>query len=309
MSRYMRLSIEILCLMVAFTAQAFDSAEWLGQRKLLGYEAARLSKAYAKCYRSVSEAAESIEIPVEAYPDGSVKLGLAAKRAQIFINTGMVWGEGVTIRQMKRGGELEAKIDADNCVVDRETRSGWVDGHAHAEFGRDVSLDGDKVYFSAYEEYLAIYTNTVLKADGKELRSVRADYDNQNGVAMFDGAVELTGAEGNVGYTINASQAFVFLSGTNELRRVVALGGVRIKSGDRSGACDRAVYTRGDSKIVMYGDGDGRKAQLADGFKRNNKIEGDRITFWIDGEQVEVVDSAVTVDAKEMKLPIGANGL
>lgn len=305
----MRLSIEILCLSVALTAQAFDSAEWLGQRQLLGHEAVRLAKVYEKCSRSVSEAAEAIEIPVEAYSDGSVRLGISAKRAQLFIDTGMVWGEGVTIMQMKHGGELEARIDAENCVVDRDTRSGWVKGHAHAEFGGDVSLDGDKVYFSAFEEYLAIYTNTVLRADGKVLRSVRADYDNQNGVAMLDGAVELMGAEGNVDYVINAAQAFVFLSGTNDLRRVVALGGVRIKSGDRAGVCDRAVYTRGDSKIVMYGGGANAKAQLIDGTKRRNKVEGDRITFWIDGEQVEVIDSTVTVDAKEMKLPLGVNGL
>ena len=305
----MKLSVNIAVVLAALSANAFDSAEWLGQRALLDREADRLRAAYAKFSDLATEPAETIIVPVEGYSNGSIKTSIAAKRAQFFLKEGFIWGEGVEVRQFKRDGAVDMKLDADNCVVDRETRSGWVEDHAHAEFRDEAVLDGDRVYFSAPEEYLKIFTNTVLRADGKELRSVRADYDHQNGVAMFDGEVELRGREGKNEYVLTAEQAFAFISGTNELRRVVVLGGVHVKSGDREGSCDRAVFTRRDSKIVMYGDGDKVPARLVDNSKRHSEVEGLRITFWTDSEQVEVVDSKVTIDANGLKLPKGAKGL
>ena len=305
----MKLSVNVVVALAALSANAFDSADWLEQRMLLDREAERLCAAYAKYGALSTEAAESIVVPVEGYADGSIKTSVGAKRAQFFLVDGFIWGEGVEVRQFKRDGTIDMKLDADNCVVDRTTRSGWVEDHAHAEFRDEAVLDGDRVYFSAPEEYLKIYTNTVLRADGKELRSIRADYDHQNGVAMFDGAVELRGREGKNEYVLKCDQAFAFISGTNELRRVVALGGVSVKSGDREGSCDRAVFTRRDSKIVMYGDGEGVPARLADNSKRRSEVEGARITFWTDSEQVEVVESKVTIDTKGIKLPKGAKAL
>lgn len=304
----MRLSIEIVCVFAALSAYAFDSAEWLAQRGLLDHEAVRLSKVYAVCKEQATGPAESIVVPVESYADGSIKTTIAAKRAQFFLKEGLIWGEGVSLRQLKQNGTAEATLDADNCVVDRETQSGWIDGFARAEFRGEVSLQGEKVYFSAPEQYLKVFTNTVLRADGKELRSIRADYDNLNGVAMFDGRVAIKGKEGDVPYILVANQAFVFLSGTNDVKRIVALGGARIKSGDRKGSCDRAVFTKGDSKIVMYGNDKGRNASLEDNSNRHSKVEGARITFWLDNEQVEIVDSKVTIDATGIKLPKGAKG-
>lgn len=305
----MKRFVKIAAVFAAFAAQAFDSAEWLGQRALLDIEAARLKKAYAKYSVAATSPAETIAFPIESYPDGSVKTSISAKSAQIFVKEGFLWGEGVVIRQFKRDGSVEAKIEADNCIVDRSTRSGWVNGHAHAEFRDEAVLDGDKVYFSVYEEYLKIFENTVLKADGKELRSPRADYDHQNGVAMFDGGMQLIGSEGGNDYDLKAGQAFAFLSGTNDLRRVVALGGVDVKSGLREGSCDRAVYLKRDAKVVMYGDGADKPARLADKSGRKSEVEGARITFWIDSEQVEVLDSRIKVDASGIKTPLGVGGL
>ena len=305
----MKLSVNVVVALAALTANAFDSAGWLEQRMMLDHEAERLRAAYAKYSALSTEAAESIVVPVESFDSGSIKTSVGAKRAQFFLVDGFIWGEGAEVRQFKRDGALEMTLDADNCVVDRTTRSGWVDDHAHAEFRDQAVLDGDKVYFSAPEEYLKIYTNTVLRADGKELRSVRADYDHKAGVAMFDGDVELHGREGKNHYVLKCGQAFAFISGTNELRRVVALGGVYVKSGDREGSCDRAVFVSRESKVVMYGDGAGTLAKLADNSRRQSAVEGSRITFWTDSEQVEVVESRVTVDTNGLKLPNGAKGL
>jgi hypothetical protein len=137
-----------------------------------------------------------------------------------------VWAEGVTIRQLRRDGSEESRLEAENCLVDRSTKSGWTEGRAHAKYRDQAELDGENVYFSAAEEYVKIFTNTVLHADGRELKSVRADYDRRAGVAMFEGDVRLHGSERGRDYDLAAAQAFAFISKNDEFKRVVALGGV-----------------------------------------------------------------------------------
>ena len=304
----MRSFIEIALILAAMSAHAFDSASWLEQRALLDHEAARLKAEYPKFRERVYKPAENVVIPVESHPDGSVKTTVVAERAQIFLQEGYVWAEGVEIRQLRPDGTVESSIDADNCIVDRSTKSGWTEGHASAKYKGEAELEGDNLYFSAEEEYIKIFTNTVLRADGRELRSVRADYDRREGVAMFDGEVKLRGKEKGREYDFTSAQAFAFIAGSNDFRRVVALGGVKVESDGRTGECDRAVYTRRDSRIVMYGGEDGTKAKLADEGGRKGAVEGSRITFWLDSEEVEVVDSAVTIDANNVKVPIGPGG-
>jgi hypothetical protein len=304
----MRLSIEIALLLAATCAHAFDSASWLGQRALLDREAERLRAEYPKFLGRVTEPAENVVIPVESHPDGSVKTSVFAARARIFLQEGFVWAEGVEIRQLRPDGSVESSIEAENCLVDRSTKSGWTEGRARARYRGDAELEGENVYFSAAEEYVKIFTNTVLRADGRVLMSVRADYDRGAGVAMFDGDVRLHGSERRREYDLSSSQAFAFIAGTNDFRRVVALGGVRVVSDGRTGECDRAVYTRRDSRVVMYGEEGGAPARLADGGGRGGAVEGARITFWLDSEEVEVVDSAVTMDAGRIKVPIGPGG-
>lgn len=300
----MRTFIEIAAALASVSAFAFDSDSWLAQRAFMGHEAARLRAAYAQFSARAVDPAQSLSIPVETYENGSVKTGIAAERAQVFVKEGFVWGEGVKVRQYGRDGAEESGVDAERCVIDRSTRSGWVEGAAKGFFRGEAELEGEGVYFSAAEGYLATYSNTVLKAQGKVLRAVRADYDRDSGVAMFDGGVVLSGEEKGRPFELSAGSAFAFLDGTNSLRRIVALGGVVVSSESRSGRCESAVYTRRDSRVVMHGAQDA-PARLVDGGDRRREIEGSRITFWIDAEQVEVENSSITVDTKGMKLPKG----
>lgn len=301
----MRWFVEILALSAAFTLHAFDSDAWLAKRSRLEGDAMRLKKAYADCAAKVTSPGEHITVPIESHPDGSVKTSVNAARAQFFIREGLIWGSNVKIRQYRRDGSVEAWIDAENCVVDRKTRCGWVDGRAKAKYRDEAQLEGCGVYFSADGEYLKIFADAKLTTEERRLTSVRADYDHRNGVAMFDGDVLLKGKEKGRAYEFETDRAFAFISGTNDLRRVVALGNVRVKSDGRSGACARAVYLKSRSKITMYGDGPGAPARLVDTSRRRNEVEGSRITFWLDGEQVEVVDSRISVDTKGLKIPKG----
>ena len=123
--------------------------------------------------------------------------------------------------------------------------------------------------------------------NGVEVVATRADYDRGEGVLLFDGAVRATDGE----YAFGADRVFVFLDGTNELRRVVADGNVTVENGPRSGSCPRATYVRPLGQVVMYGDGPGRPARLKEEAERRNELEGRKITFWLDSEQVEVEDA------------------
>ena len=143
------------------------------------------------------------------------------------------------------------------------------------------------------------------------ITSDRTDFDRREGVIMFDRNVFVDDAE----YQMHARQLYVFLDTNNlervgraaetgarqssdVLRRIVAVGDVSITNDTRVGSCAKAVYTKATSKIVMYGDPERNLlAVLEDNGKRRSRVEGRRITFWIDTEQVEVEGSTVTLDA------------
>ena len=170
-----------------------------------------------------------------------------------------------------------------------------------------------------------------------KITSERTDYDRKEGVIMFDRNVCVDDVE----YKMHANQLYVFLDGTNDLKRIVAIGNVAITNETRVGTCAKAAYTKAEAqkkmgeasilemylnalpevvkgaaaplsqtdKIVMYGDGASVMARLEDNGKNRSSVEGRKITFWIDSEQVEVEGSTVTLDAGKLGGKDGAKKL
>jgi lipopolysaccharide export system protein LptA len=96
---------------------------------------------------------------------------------------------------------------------------------------------------------------------------------------------------------MHADEVTLFLGGTNELKRIVAIGNVAVTNELRSGTCAKATYNKALSRVILYGDeAKGITAKLNDNGKRKSQVEGRKITFWIDTEQVEVDGSVITVD-------------
>ena len=161
-----------LCLFAAMAAQAFDSAEWLGKRQVLLREAERLCAAYSNCLSRVKSPAEDVTVPVETFADGSVKTVVMAKRAHFFVREGLVWAEGVVIRKFRADGTQEARVEADSCVVDRSTKSGWAEGRATVLHG-GTTFRGEDVYFSSPESFVHVGRNMEMEssdfASGKEI--------------------------------------------------------------------------------------------------------------------------------------------
>ena len=296
---------------------AFDAEAWLAKREILAREAERLQGAYSNCVARLERPSENVKIPVETFSDGSIKTFLSASKVMLFLDTGLIWADGVTVEQLSEKGAVPSRIEATTGVVDRETKSGWAEGAARLTH-EATTFDGEGVYFSSPEGYVAVHGKT--RVVSKDLRfgdptgqtkrmaqtrdarllggtdeslvitSVRCDLDRDERVVLFDGDVRVLYAKA---YTLDADRVFVFLSEANDLARIEATGHVSITNEQRSGSCARAVFRREVGEIEMFGEPGGEAAHLqeADG----NAVDGSRIKFWLDAEQVEVVDSVLTV--------------
>jgi len=152
----LKAAIETLLVLAAVTASAaFDSTGWLAKREMLTREAERLQAAYSNCVSRVREAAEDVVVPIETFPDGSIKSSVFAKKAVFFLDTGLVWAEGVTVKKQDEEGNVLSQIDAEHCVIDRKTKSGWAEGPAKLRHGT-TEFTGEDVYFSSPEGYVSV---------------------------------------------------------------------------------------------------------------------------------------------------------
>ena len=157
------------CLLVPYllslipSTYAFDSAEWHGKRELFACEAERMMAAYTNCCAKVKDPAENVTIPVETYDDGSVKVLVHAGRAQYFLAEGFVWAEDVEVRKLSKGGVVETRLEAKNCIVDSKAKSGWAEGEAKLTQGK-TTFAGKGVYFSASDSYVKVFGGSVVES-------------------------------------------------------------------------------------------------------------------------------------------------
>ena len=129
-----------------------------------------------------------------------------------------------------------------------------------------------------------------------KITSETMSYDRKEGILFFDRKVYVDDEQ----YQMHADRVYVFLSGTNDVKRLVALGNVALTNEFRSAACDKAVYVKAASKVVLYAP-EGGVATLRDESEKGGTITGSKITFWLDSEQVEVQQSDITVPGGAFK--------
>ncbi len=121
----------------------------------------------------------------------------------------------------------------------------------------------------------------------------RTDYDRKEGVILFDRNVFVDDEQ----YQMHAERLFVFLDGTNDMKRLVALGNVAITNDDKSAWCTKAVYVKAASRIVLYGTEE-TPAWLRDAGSSAgdaSEVRGLRITYWIDSGLATVEKSVITL--------------
>lgn len=140
----------------------------------------------------------------------------------------------------------------------------------------------------------------VVPATRREVTSARitsrtSDFDGKEGVVLFEGDVC---ARYSDAFTMCADRLYMFLSATNELSRVVAVGAVSITNENRVGTCAMATYRRQKGEIEMFGEGKESFACLSEREGGARYLEGMRIRFWLDSEQAEVERPRITAEGK-----------
>lgn len=129
----------------------------------------------------------------------------------------------------------------------------------------------------------------VAPADAPQRDSVitaeRIEFDNKEGIILFDENVLVDDEQ----FLMRANRLLVFMEGTNDVQQIMAVGNVNITNQNRSASCEKAVFTKKDGQIVMTG-----KAKLNQG-DGGGEVTGDRITFWLDDERMEVYPGRVVL--------------
>ena len=158
----------LLLAFAAVSALAFESERWLAERGD-DSDMLRLRAAYEDCIKKIEAPAENVAFPLETYPNGTVKSRLRAKKAFMFVDTGFIWGEDIRVEQYKEDGKtVEAYLTADNCIVDRKSKSGWVAGNAHMDWD-GTSIKGRGIYFSFNREFIKIFSQTEIRTKALKL--------------------------------------------------------------------------------------------------------------------------------------------
>ena len=124
------------------------------------------------------------------------------------------------------------------------------------------------------------------------IRSATSDIDRGAGVVLLEGDVDV---EHSDGYGLRADRVYLFLTASNELSRIVASGNVVLTNAARSATCPLATYRRARREVEMFGDEAGAYARLVELGEQRRELEGRRIRFWLDAEQVEVDGPRITV--------------
>jgi lipopolysaccharide transport protein LptA len=151
---------------------------------------------------------------------------------------------------------------------------------------------------AAEKENKAEAQENVAKAEAAAKKSKRPAkitsrstyYDRKEGIGVFTGKVHVDDEE----YQMHADKVYLFMKGTNELDRIVALGNVAMTNGTKRAYGAKVSYYRNPGLVVLYSQ-DGIAAEVRDIAKSGDQIvRGKKIRFWTDSEQVEILEAEIT---------------
>ncbi len=139
-----------------------------------------------------------------------------------------------------------------------------------------------------------------------KITSDMTHYDRKEGMAIFTGHAFADDEQ----YQMHADKAYVFMTETNTLKRIVAIGHVALTNDLKCATGAKASYYKEGGMVVLYG-GEGVNAEVSDASKGADKkqtLRGAKIKFWIDSEQVEVLDATIVAPVSSAG-SVGLGGL
>lgn len=138
---------------------------------------------------------------------------------------------------------------------------------------------------------MAIAIAATAAAQGPaKITSASTYYDRKEGFAYFSGKVFVDDGR----YQLHADRAYVFMEGTNELKRIVAIGNVALTNENRRAYGAKASYYREPGMVVLYA-GEDALAEVREEHPEGPRVvKGKKIKFWTGSEQVEVVEAEIS---------------
>ena len=110
-------------------------------------------------------------------------------------------------------------------------------------------------------------------------------YDGKEGLVVFKGHVHVDDAE----YQLHADRAYLYLSETNSLDRIAAIGSVALTNGMKRAYGEKLSYNRESGLVVLNWKDEAHPALVVDVSEDGERtVRGQRIRFWINSEQIEV---------------------
>ena len=137
---------------------------------------------------------------------------------------------------------------------------------------------------------------TAVAGGTAKITAGSAYYDRKEGFAYFSGKVFVEDAT----YSIHADRAYVFMNGTNDLKRIVAIGNVAMTNENKRAYGAKASYYRAPGMVVLTAP-DGGYAEVREEKPEGPQIvRGRKIKFWTETKQVEVIDANITAPTKNV---------
>lgn len=124
---------------------------------------------------------------------------------------------------------------------------------------------------------------------GMTITSDRMEFDYKEFVIAFDERVHVTDPQ----FALTADRVIVFLEGTNQMKRIWAIGHVEITQADRRATCGRAVYERATGQVVMT-----ESPVVTRGADR---FTGSELIVWVNDQRVVGKDVRVLISPETMK--------
>lgn len=137
----------------------------------------------------------------------------------------------------------------------------------------------------------AVNATTNVTAGGTaRITSATTYYDRKEGFAYFSGHVVVDDEK----YKLHADRAYVFMNGSNDLHRIVAIGHVAMTNETKRAYGAKASYYRDPGMVILYS-GEGEPAEVRDETSKGDQVvKGKKIKFWTNSEQVEVLEAEIS---------------
>ena len=109
--------------------------------------------------------------PAEHYDDGRIRAVLRAKNA-VLSSDDSIWAWGVTVVMYDREGAQEGEMDAESCLFDRKTQTGYSAGRVSADLN-GTRLSGVDCFWSLKESFIRMLSESEIHTAGNPVEKER----------------------------------------------------------------------------------------------------------------------------------------